>query len=286
MLPGPAWETVKETLEAEGWVWRGLCRTSHVEEHRSEELADAAPNPPPLVCAMFTPVASVILKQVSCPALLPSQNSGKGISEETIPAGLSLELHGGCCGSVCCPPALGPPLALTMLKGHERQCLSLYSQTAAAHAGLRWPQLSYRAQLGWQRQKSQSTDCVPGLVAWALQVPRHSRSQAALWAGTTAPHLLEEQSQAQGGWLSCLRFHCEEEAGIEFGPLGKEPSSQCSRHKRRGFDPWFGKMPQRRAWEPTPVLLPGESHGQKSLGGYSPRGHTELDPTERAQSQT
>ena len=40
-------------------------------------------------------------------------------------------------------------------------------------------------------------------------------------------------------------------------------------------DPW------RRTWEPTPVFLPGESHGQKSLEGYSPWGHKELDVTER-----
>ena len=36
------------------------------------------------------------------------------------------------------------------------------------------------------------------------------------------------------------------------------------------FDPWVGKIPGRRAWQPTPVFLPGESHGQKSLAGYSP----------------
>ena len=40
--------------------------------------------------------------------------------------------------------------------------------------------------------------------------------------------------------------------------------------KRGGFDPWVGKIPWRRAWQPTPVFLPGESHGQRSLGGYSP----------------
>ena len=49
---------------------------------------------------------------------------------------------------------------------------------------------------------------------------------------------------------------------------------------RPGFDPWFGKIPWRRAWPPTPVFLPGESHGQRSLVGYSPRGHTESDTTE------
>ena len=36
--------------------------------------------------------------------------------------------------------------------------------------------------------------------------------------------------------------------------------------------PWVGKIPWRRAWRPTPVFLPGESHRQSSLEGYSPRG--------------
>ena len=40
------------------------------------------------------------------------------------------------------------------------------------------------------------------------------------------------------------------------------------------------KMPWRRAWQPTPVFLPGESHGQKGPAGYSPQGHKESDTTE------
>ena len=36
------------------------------------------------------------------------------------------------------------------------------------------------------------------------------------------------------------------------------------------FDPWVGKIPWQRAWQPTPVFLPGESCGQRSLAGYSP----------------
>ena len=47
-----------------------------------------------------------------------------------------------------------------------------------------------------------------------------------------------------------------------------------------GFDPWVGKIPWRRAWQPTPVFLPGESHGQRSLGGCSPWGHKDSDTTE------
>ena len=45
--------------------------------------------------------------------------------------------------------------------------------------------------------------------------------------------------------------------------------------------PGVGKIPWRRKWQPTPVFLPGESHGQRSLVGYSPRGHKESDTTER-----
>ena len=54
------------------------------------------------------------------------------------------------------------------------------------------------------------------------------------------------------------------------GGGGKESACQYRRHKRRGFDPWVGKIPWRRAWQPTPVFLPGESHGQGSLSGCSP----------------
>ena len=59
---------------------------------------------------------------------------------------------------------------------------------------------------------------------------------------------------------------------------GKESACQC---RRRGFDPWVGKIPWSRKCQPTPALLPGESHGQRSLGDYSPGGHKESDTTER-----
>ena len=63
---------------------------------------------------------------------------------------------------------------------------------------------------------------------------------------------------------------------------GKEPACQCRRHKRHRFDPWVGKTPYRRAWQPTLVFLPGESHGQRSPVGYSPESHKESDTTEAA----
>ena len=51
---------------------------------------------------------------------------------------------------------------------------------------------------------------------------------------------------------------------------------QC---RRLRFDPWVGKIPWRRKWQPTPVHLPGESHGQRSQASYSPWGPKELDMT-------
>ena len=47
------------------------------------------------------------------------------------------------------------------------------------------------------------------------------------------------------------------------------------------FDPWVKKIPWRRKWQPSPVLLPGKSHGQRSLVGYSPWDCKESDTTER-----
>ena len=51
---------------------------------------------------------------------------------------------------------------------------------------------------------------------------------------------------------------------------------QC---RRPGYKPWVGKISWRREWLPTPVFLPGKSHGQRSLTGYSPLGHKESDTT-------
>ena len=58
---------------------------------------------------------------------------------------------------------------------------------------------------------------------------------------------------------------------------GNESTCQCRRY---GLDPWVRKIPCRRAQQPTPVFLPGESHGQRSLVGYSPWGDRESDTIE------
>ena len=62
--------------------------------------------------------------------------------------------------------------------------------------------------------------------------------------------------------------------------MGTESTCNAGDAPRHGFDPWIGKIPGKRVWQPTPVFLPGESHRQRSLVGYSPWGHKESDMTE------
>ena len=62
---------------------------------------------------------------------------------------------------------------------------------------------------------------------------------------------------------------------------GKESACHCRRCKRHRSHPWAGNVPQRREWQNTPVFLPGEFHGQRSLVGHSPWGCRESDTTER-----
>ena len=57
---------------------------------------------------------------------------------------------------------------------------------------------------------------------------------------------------------------------------GKESTCQCRRH---GFDLWVRKIPWRRKWQPTPVFLPGKSHRERHLVGYSSRGRKESNTT-------
>ena len=60
--------------------------------------------------------------------------------------------------------------------------------------------------------------------------------------------------------------------GFPGGACGKEPTCQCRRQKRHWLDPWVKKIPWRRAWQPTPVILPGESPWTGEPGGLQPIG--------------
>ena len=61
---------------------------------------------------------------------------------------------------------------------------------------------------------------------------------------------------------------------------------RCKRCKRCEFDPWAGKIPWGRKWQPTPVFLPEKFHGQRCLVAYIPWGHKGIDTTEQLCTQT
>ena len=68
--------------------------------------------------------------------------------------------------------------------------------------------------------------------------------------------------------------------GLPLWLSDKESTCQC---RRRRFNPWVRKIPWSRKWQPTPVFLPGKSHGRRSPAGYSPWGHKMSDMTENTQ---
>ena len=73
--------------------------------------------------------------------------------------------------------------------------------------------------------------------------------------------------------------------GFPGGSVVKNPPAMEEIRMRR-FYPWVGKIPWRKAWQPTPVFSPGESHGQRSLVGCSPQVHKESDTTEVTEHST
>ena len=85
--------------------------------------------------------------------------------------------------------------------------------------------------------------------------------------GSSVPGISKSHVLFQYFWSNSQKYWL---MGLLSWLNGKESACQCRRHR---FDSWVGKIPWRRKWLPTPVFLPGEFHGQRSLVGYSPWGH-------------
>ena len=83
-----------------------------------------------------------------------------------------------------------------------------------------------------------------------------------LGRGQSRPHIMYTFGYQQNRLYSYF-------SGLPSWLSGKEPACHCRRCKRCGFDPWVGKIPWRRKWQPTPVFSPGKSCRQRSLEGSS-----------------
>ena len=74
--------------------------------------------------------------------------------------------------------------------------------------------------------------------------------------------------------------------GVRGSSVGKEPACNAGDARDISSIHRSGRSPWRRAWQPTPVFSPEESHGQRSLAGNSPQGHKESDTTETSEHST
>ena len=138
--------------------------------------------------------------------------------------------------------------------------------------------------------RSSPTTLVPLLsfpvLPWGPPLTWKEQDDLVMWIYIISPlvYCLSPSKHQHEIWplFRSLLYSCHLEMSVGFpgGASGKEPSSQCRRCKRYGFDPWVRKMAWSRKWQPLPVFSPGESHGQKSLEGYNPWGHKESDKTE------
>ena len=85
----------------------------------------------------------------------------------------------------------------------------------------------------------------------------------------------------RGPWWATVQRVVKSQTWLSDFPAGSDSKVSVYNAGDPGFNPCVGKIPWRRKWQSTPVLLPGKSHGQRSLVGYSPWGCKESDMTEQ-----
>ena len=104
-------------------------------------------------------------------------------------------------------------------------------------------------------------------ASWVSRVPQ----PLSLSLGA-APGSRELMAWAKFRLQSNMHTGCYSPIGIPRWLGRKETTSQCRRRRTLRFDSWVGQILWRRAWQPTPMFLPGKFHGQRSMAGYSPWG--------------
>ena len=125
----------------------------------------------------------------------------------------------------------------------------------------------------------------PGLALGGVQVSRwslsdHSSLLPGHFKGTVHPYSVTHSPPSWPSRETSIACHICKEISMAWhickllGTLVNISWLRC------GFDPWVGKVPWRRKWQPAPISLPRESHGWRSLADWSPWGCKELDTTE------
>ena len=127
-------------------------------------------------------------------------------------------------------------------------------------------------------------------VSWSPSARLHSLSLPALCHKLSSESFMGETSPAVQ-WL-ILSSQCRRpifDPCLKGFPGGSDSKESACQYRRPRFDSWVGKIPWRREWLPTPVYLPGEYCGQKSLAGYSPGsgrvGHATVQEVAKSQTQ-
>ena len=105
---------------------------------------------------------------------------------------------------------------------------------------LEWVSISYSKGSSW------ASDCLLQFLHWQVD-----------------PLPLHHLRSTEGTYFNIIKWV----QASQVGASRKEPACQCRRHRRSGFNPWVWKIPWSRKWKPTPIFLPGNFHGKRSLVG-------------------
>ena len=175
-------------------------------------------------------------------------------------------------------------------KDLEIRCSLGHSSYLLGHrAPVSWKTIFFTDRGGWAHLRMtqvHTTNCAFYFFYYPIRsTSDHQAFDPGVWGPLPkSKHLIEitysykavRKRMKQKGTEDQVEQNCASGRGLA-GESGEESACQC---RRRGFDPWFRKIPWRRKWQPTLAFLPAESHGQRSLVDYSPRGGKESDTSQ------